>query len=115
DELDCIVVLSFPQWLVAEYRLTPGKRLLTVNLYGRGELAADLEHGPSSYRRWGHFIPIIAEFVSDGAARIEIRKAEIPETEWICTQALAEAYLARHGRRARDGHPMRSGIPARRA
>src|SRR5687767_13892162 len=33
DELDCVAILRFDDSLVAEFDLTPGTRLLTVNTY----------------------------------------------------------------------------------
>lgn len=113
DELDCIALLQFPPELAAEYGLQVGTRLLTVNLYAPGSTpAADLENGPASYRRYSNFDPLIAEFVSDDQPRIEFRKAEISEAEWRRTAALAQEYLAKRGPLARDGRPMRSGVPA---
>ncbi len=114
DELDCIAMLIFPDELVHEYDLEVGSRLLTVNLYTiRGNLVADLEHGPASYHRYSNFGPMIAEFFSNDMARIKQRRSEIEETEWAHTQELAEAYLTKRGKRYRDGRPMCSMLPAR--
>jgi hypothetical protein len=52
DELDCVALLSFPQWLAERYALTAGGRLLTVNLYEDGTSpVSDLWNGPASFRR----------------------------------------------------------------
>ena len=48
DEMDCVVILEFPNELAAEHRLREGSRLLTVNSYGdRDELQPDLIPGPN--------------------------------------------------------------------
>jgi hypothetical protein len=113
DEFDCIAMLRFPQELLADYSLTIGMRLLTVNIYWpEGVPASDLENGPASFNRYFNFSPLIAEFLSFDSERIEQRKAEISEKEWKRTLELAEAYSSRYGVKARDGRPMNCSIPA---
>ena len=110
DELDCIALLRFPEPLVQQYQLKPGTRLLTVNTYTAGtKPVADLENGPASYHRYRNFQPVIADFLSDDAARIATRKAEIPEAEWERTYKLAQALSARKKLFVRDGRPKNSG------
>jgi len=113
DEMDCIALLQFPDALVPQYHLTVGQRLLTVNLYAFGQvLVRDLEHGPASYHRYTNFRPYIAEFLSDDLTRIETRKTQISEAEWVRTSRCAQDYLAKHGKKARDGRPMYCETPA---
>jgi len=113
DELDCVALLKFPIPLVERYRLRVGTRLLTVNLYSRGDdVAADLIEGPQTLGRYVNFTPMIADFVSDDVALIAARKTWIPESEWLRTEQLGSEYLASRGQIARDGRPLRSMRPA---
>lgn len=113
DELDCVALLRFPQWLLDEYRLKKDDRLLAVFNYWQGtNVAPDLSNGPLSLRRYENLVVYIADFLSDDVDRIERRKAEISETEWQRTREFTDAYLLRFGQRARDGSPIRSHIPA---
>lgn len=108
DEFDCVAILKFPDRLISEYSLKVYDRLLTINLYERGEnLVEDLEHGSASYYRYSNFIPFIAEFLSDNLSRIELRKAQILASEWERTKYLAEKYISKNGKtRVRDGRPL---------
>ena len=73
DERDCVVMLKFPEELVATYRLKPGSRLITVNTYMQGPKrpVADLIEGPLSRGNWHNVIPMIADFLSDDTGTIE--------------------------------------------
>lgn len=113
DELDCVAILRFSKSYRADYKLTLGSRLLTVNTYKPGtEYDPDLIPGPNRHHRWVGFTPIIADFVSDDLARIEARKAQITEVEWAKTATLGASYLAAKPGSARDGRALYSTIPA---
>jgi hypothetical protein len=115
DELDCVVLLRFPDELAQEYGSRIGSRLLTANTYewrsAQRPLKADLWDGPRSYRRHANLYPLIAEFLSDDRDRIEQRKSEIPEEEWARAYDLGVDLLSR-GRPARDGRPLNCGKAA---
>jgi hypothetical protein len=114
DEFDCVAMLKFPDRLIREYSLKLYDRLLTINLYERGDdLVEDLENGPASYYRYSNFIPFIAEFLSDSLSQIELRKSQILESEWERTKYLAEKYILNNGKvKVRDGRPLYCGKPA---
>lgn len=113
DELDCVALLRFPDGLATEMGLDVGSRLLTVNRYvPRGPFARDLENGPASHHRYKNFIPIIADFLSDDAERLTLRKSRIDEEEWERTWMLGQRSLKQHGAAARDGRPHRCIMPA---
>jgi hypothetical protein len=113
DELDCVAMLRFPDRLAAEYRLSEGSRLLTVNTYGSPDPAPeDLLPGPGQFHRYTGFHPVIAEFVSEDGDRIEARKREIGEEEWERTLALGRAYAQLRPGVARDGRPLLASKPA---
>jgi hypothetical protein len=116
DELDCIALLRFNSNLVEEYGLREGARLLTVNTYSplTDYYKEDLEPGPYATGRYGNFAPYIAEFLTDDHDRVERRKAEISDDEWQRAEGLGKEYMAKHGRKARDGRPMLCLVPAER-
>lgn len=114
DELDCVAMLQFPQFVKMFRPLDVGDHLLTVNTYTSGLMpASDLIQGPGSHRRYSNFHPLIAEFLSDDLDRIERRKQEIQPGEWERTYLLAVEYAGIQGWRFRDGNPFRSGKPAK--
>ena len=110
DELDCVVMLRFPDWLVKEYKLEVGSPLVTVNTYPRQQ-APDLVHGPADLKRWGNVFPIIADFVTDDMDRVKARKAEITEDEWKRCAEMASEYRRKFPDRYRDGSPLHSMEP----
>lgn len=113
DELDCIVMLRFPQEFVGRFGLRTGARLLTVNTYFKqASVAPDLFPGPGAYDDWQNVNPLIAEFLSEDADRIEWRKTEIDESEWARCTLLGREYLRRRPGVARDGSPYKCMEPA---
>lgn len=113
DELDCVAILRFPAAMVEEFRLREGDRLLTVNTYGHLDaVAADLTAGPGDFCRLQNFHPIIADFVSDDAGRIDERKREIAEAEWGRVASLGREYLSVRPGVMRDGRPGFAAVPA---
>ena len=113
DERDCVVMLEFPEKLVATYRLKPGSRLITVNRYMNGPKrpVADLIEGPLSRGNWHNVIPMIADFLSDDMAAIERRKQAINDEEWQRTAMLGAEYVKMKPGKARDGRPLDSWKP----
>ncbi|MBI3817244.1 MAG: hypothetical protein HY286_01030 [Planctomycetes bacterium] len=113
EDIDCVAILHFPDFFVDEYKLSIGSQLLTVNTYGGGgAYSEDLIVGPGCTGDWTRFHPIIAEFVSDDADRIERRKREIGEPEWRRTLQLGQSYLQQKPGIARSGRPFYSMFPA---
>jgi hypothetical protein len=114
DELDCVVMLRFPRWLVREHGLEVGSRLLAVITYPHDEnLARDLDLGPAHHGQFLNAHPQIGEFLSGDVERMEARKREIEEGEWRRCAELAAAYRQTHGDRARDGAIYFTALPAR--
>jgi hypothetical protein len=113
QNIDCVAMLRFPNYLVREYNLRCGSRLLTVlNAYIGDRLARDLEHGPDSRRDCTNFLPFVADFLTDDLEQLAERKAGVAERWWTWTQKLGKRYIQKHGHKARDGRPPRSWIPA---
>jgi len=112
NELDCVAVLHFPQFVRGYYQLESGTRLLTVNSYGEGKAwARDLHRGPQQRNRYSNFYPLIAEFLSNDIADIEARKKQISEPEWERTATSARQTMATPGFRPRNGSPFFSFRP----
>ena len=107
DELDCVVLLQFPQELVPDTLMRNGTRLLTVNTYDERSkgIAPDLKVGPGDLGRWGNFMPFIAEFLSEDDEQINTRKKAIGESEWQRTEMLGREALC-NGVKPRNGEPM---------
>lgn len=114
DEIDCVVLLRFPDFLTAAYGLEVGSRLLTVNTYDRGRgHSPDITPGPYDLGRWASYYPLIADFLTDDLDVVATRKAAITEDEWQHTVRLGQAYLDAKGKElVRDGHPYLSFAPA---
>lgn len=112
DEQDCVVLLKFPQWLVDEYRLQVGSKLLTINSYRIGpRVAPDIIEGPNTSRQYANFYPLIAQFLSDDLRIIFYRVHSIGKGEWRRVAALAQAYVSRPNFPVRDGRPLYSERP----
>jgi hypothetical protein len=111
DEIDGVLLLSFPDATAEEHRLRPGARLLTVNTYGNRDegLLPDLVAGPNSSGRWQNFAPYIAEFLSDDVGTIAARKSAISAEEWRRTSECAATAKFP----PRDGRPFYCAMPAR--
>ena len=115
DEQDTVLLLHFPDFLTAECDLKPGKKLLTINTYGRGpKMMPDIIEGPASTGRWTNFYPIIAEFLSDDAEAINNRKRSIGDAEWKRAVQFGMKQAAGAEAVVRDGRSMRSGYPGKR-
>jgi len=113
DELDCVAMLRFPEWLIAEHRLEMESRLLTVNTYGQGRrVVIDLMPGPKDLHNYNNYFPVIAEFVSDERRLIDNRKANISEDEWQRCLEMGFDYLRRFPGQWRNGSPLYSANPA---
>ena len=112
DELDCVALLRFPNYLAAEYGLRVGSRLLTVNRYFRGgERPGDLVPGPRDTKQYTNFTPIIADFLATDRGRVDRRKVTIGEDEWARAAEMGRELIGR-GVTPRDGRPLNCGRPA---
>lgn len=111
NELDAVVPLRFPDELAQWYDLEEGSRLLGVCTYapaGPGRTRApDLLPGP---RASGHFVdaaPLIAEFLSEEASKLELyRRFQVPEDQWQRVAGMVAQHRDCFGDRARDGRPV---------
>jgi Fe-S cluster assembly iron-binding protein IscA len=113
DELDCVALLQFPKYLVAELGLRVGSRLLTVNRYQYpgGSRPGDLVPGPADTRRYINFTPLIADFLVADVKSLNRRKESIGEREWERTVKLSRD-LEPWCITPRDGRPFYCHKPA---
>ena len=118
DELDCVVMLRFPQDLVELYDLEVGTPLITCNFYQKTDygVALDLTPGSEARQRWDTFYPLIGSFLSSDDDRLVQLEQEISDKEWDRTQELADDWFKRFDEGdawpARDGSPLRSKEPS---
>ena len=76
DEMDAVVMLSFPQKLAEIYNLSVGTRLVTSNVYKHRvgfPKAPDIFIGEDYLGRYSNFTPIIQLFLSDDEEYIKSR------------------------------------------
>lgn len=112
DEMDCVVLLQFPQVLVARYQLKTGSRLLTINTYARkGGRGPDIVPGPNGRDTWINFDPQIADFLTDDLEVVEARKAQIGIDEWRRAEAMGRRKLEAQPHHMRNGSPYWSFAP----
>ena len=117
DELDCSIVLQFSERERAQIetevgRMSVGRRLVTINTYGRGtEPFSDLWNGPASDHNYANFFPVIADFCVVDPGPLRERIEAIDASEWRRCELCAEEYLSRNGGRLRAGSPFRSFLP----
>lgn len=107
-DIDCVSVLQYPDFLVEEYNLEVGARLLSVNLYYRKEnLASDLEAGPETRNTWNNFSPAISDFLSYDKDQIKKRKKLIEEKYWERAFSMGLKYIEKNNK-YRNGSPTES-------
>ena len=115
DEIDCVALLRFDDSLASQYALEIGSRLVTANIYYYLEESgyeSDLIPGPATTARYGNFVPLIADFLTNDVERLAERKAEISEDEWLRTETLGQTYLTENIALPRDGRPCWCYEPA---
>ncbi len=113
DDIDCVVMLKFPDEYAGIYNLDVKSRLITINIYGRGEsFQNDILPGESCNYTWVAFNPFIAEFLTDDIDILTHKKEQIGNEIWDYVCTLAVEYQIRHPNVWRDGRPGFSYISA---
>ena len=113
-ELDCVVMLRFPQVLVAEYSLVVGRKLVTTNSYSESdEFSGDWFPGPKKEpNSWTAFHPVIADFLTDDQKQLAYNRSQINADEWKRTFKMGLEYKKKFPGIARGGRPENSILPA---
>ena len=104
-DLDCAVLIRYPDEFVQRFGLKPKMRLLSVNSYDEMKLE-DCVPGPRNSGNWGSFLPRIANFLSDDEAAIKRRMNTFSEDTWDRVYPCAVEYAKRFPHRARGPNPL---------
>jgi hypothetical protein len=106
DEFDAVVLLRFAPRLAAVYELAVGQRLVTVNNYERSiSRQTDFRLAEGVTSEWTGYYPLIAELLTDDAAKIERVKQNIGEAEWKRAHELGMQRVLQYWPLPRDGRP----------
>jgi hypothetical protein len=109
EDIDCVVVLKFPDEYAELYNLDKKSRLISINTYIRSEeFQKDITPGVSCHYTWRGYSPIIGEFLTDNIEILENKKEEINEELWEYVYRLGEEYAKKHPNVWRDGRPILS-------
>jgi hypothetical protein len=107
EDIDCVVLLHFPEKYVEIYNLEEGSKLISINTYLRGEyFQSDITPGPNCHYTWRGFIPYIADFLTDDFEILENKKDEIDEDHWEYVYVLGIEYLKEFPNVWRDGRQI---------
>ena len=109
EDIDCVVLLEFPDEYLELYKLDEKSKLISVNTYIRGEkFQKDITPGVNCHYTWRGYSPIIGEFISDDIGILENKKEEIEEKLWEYVYILGIEYSKNHPNIWRDGRPILS-------
>lgn len=108
-EIDGVVLLRLPESLGYQ----AGDRLITCNGYDQlDKPSGDIRPGPHSISTWNECWCVLADPLTDDAARLAELKADIPAEQWERCRELGEAKVKR-GDDRRDGRPWLSRVAVR--
>lgn len=97
DEMDAVVMLSFPDELAEKYSLSVGARLTTSNVYFYGERCAeDIFPGAAFTRRYADFMPIVQLFVGKNDDKIREKVKLFDEAVWQKAEQCAAEHRRAH-------------------
>ena len=110
NELDAVVMLAFEASALESMVLSRGDRLLCVCTYEpAGQTpgyAADIIPGPRASGHFRNAAPLIADFLSDAPARIELIKGAFDPAIWAHLDSLVHQHREYFGTKARPGNPI---------
>ena len=106
DEMDAVIMLTFPDELAKQYDLSEGTRLVTSNVYsyiGLSGIAKDIFIGEDYLNRYSDFIPVVSLFLSDDELYLKNRTEIFSEEIWQRVTEKAQKYSAEHPTLKRNG------------
>ncbi|MDP4177175.1 MAG: hypothetical protein Q8900_02395 [Bacillota bacterium] len=113
EDIDCVVLLKFPDRYVELYSLDERSRLISINTYFRGDkFQRDITPGVNCDYTWRGYSPIIGEFITDDIDVLKKKKEKINEELWQYVYKLGIEYIDMHPNTYRDGRPILSGKSA---
>ncbi|MEM1349984.1 MAG: hypothetical protein AAGI01_15595, partial [Myxococcota bacterium] len=109
--LDAVIMLAFEDAVRDALSQAPetGDRLLVINTYesmNEEGYAPGVIPGPSAPGAFRDAAPLIADWLTDDAARVQLIKRSFPEELWLHVGALASSYVEYFGEKARAGNPV---------
>lgn len=106
DEMDAVIFLRFPDFLVEQYGLKEGEVLAATNVYSEnseGKTADDIFVGEHYLGRYHDFTPMIQLFLSDDEATAKRNTGLFHPETLLRVQALTAEYADRHSGLFREG------------
>ena len=104
DEMDAVVMLSFPNELAEKYQLSVGTRLTTSNVYFTGDrISDDIFIGQNYCRQYIDFLPIVQLFIGKQDDKIKEKVKLFDENVWNMVADKADSYINEHPGLSRDG------------
>ncbi len=106
DEFDSVIPIRYPDYLVQEYKLVLGSRLVSCWLYLPGNhVVKDTMVGPKAHTSFAMGLPVVADFFVVDMYRLGKRKEAISDMEWRRCDDASREYAQHFGRIARFGLP----------
>ncbi len=104
DEMDAVIMLTFPDNFAEKYALAVGTRLTTSNVYFTGaRCAPDIFPGEKYTRQYADFVPIVQLFLGKKDEKIQEKIKLFNEDVWNTVTAKAADYVELHPNMCRDG------------
>ena len=104
-DLDCAVLIRYPDEFVNRFGLKQKMKLLSVNSYDQMKLD-DVVPGPRSSGLWGSFLPRIANFLSDDEQMIKRKINGFSLDVWDRVWECGVEYAKRFPHHARGPNPL---------
>lgn len=104
DEMDAVVLLSYPEEFAQLYSLSAGSRLTVSATYAYGDaVVPDIFPGEDFSWKFVDFMPLVQLFLGKKDEKIREKTALFGEDVWEKVTSLGEKYLAEHSDLIRDG------------
>ena len=106
DEIDCVVMLKYPNEFVSIYDLKIGDRLVTVNQYYpklNFNYAPDLIPGEHASKYWRDVIPVVGLFVCENEEYCKRKVRLFESKDWDILQEKTINYLKEKPNVSRNG------------
>lgn len=107
QDMDCVVLTSFPLNFFQRYNLKVGSRLLCVNTYGVWkQTQEDIIENQEVPHFWNAFRTLIGDFLSEDIELIKKKKQSISEHVWRRCEELAYEYPQKMPNTYRSCNPL---------
>jgi len=109
--LDAVVMLEFEDAVRDALPETPdvGDRLLVINTYepmNEDGYVRGVIPGPNAPGQFRNAAPLVADWLTEDTARVQLIKGSFPEALWRYVDGLASSYVEYFGEKARAGNPV---------